>query len=184
MKLKQWWRDASGPWAFEILDEPRLSTLLSSNIHPITFRLTQPTPYWPETMGYGFFDTAVLDHQTRADFTVFVQQATFVQAPSLSQGLPSPDPSSYYHEDVLNRRSDGFREFVWKYFLRVTHFVQPYIPYSPPEPRPLDAFLRPFSWKFPSSGDIEPQRGVTNRRLYYKLRRSQKIGKFRKPDEK
>ncbi len=110
---------------------------------------------------FGFFDTAVV---ANAGLPVMgIVQEMFYDRQKVATG------------ELIR---DQMKEFVLKYFMRVSHLRQPEA-VAAGDPIPLTTFQRMFSW-LPDAG--ERRVGFGYQQLYYKLRESGKIGKFA-PDE-
>jgi hypothetical protein len=106
---------------------------------------------------FGFFDTAVV---ANAPLPVMgIVQEMFYDRQKMAKG------------DAIRNQ---MKEFVLKYFMRVSHLRQPHAAPAG-EPAPLGALPRAFSW-LPDDG--ERRVGFGYQQLYYKRRDSAKIGKF------
>ncbi len=106
---------------------------------------------------FGFFDTAVVGN---ADLPVMgIVQDTFFDRQKMAPG-----------ETIRNQ----MREFIFRYFLRVSHLYQPE-PAPEAEPAPLGRLQRVLSW-LPEGNERRVGSGCEQ--LYYKRRDSGEIGKF------
>ncbi len=106
---------------------------------------------------FGFFDTAVVGN---ADLPVMgIVQDTFFDRQRMAQG-----------ETIR----DQVREFMFRYFLRISHLYQPE-PAPEAEPAPLGRLQRVLSW-LPEGRERRVGSGCEQ--LYYKRRDSGEIGKF------
>jgi hypothetical protein len=106
---------------------------------------------------FGFFDTAVI---ADAGLPVMgIVQEMFYDRQKVATG------------ELIR---DQMKEFVLKYFMRVSHLRQPEA-VAAGDPVPLTMFQRMFSW-LPDAG--ERRVGFGYQQLYYKLRDSGRIGKF------
>jgi hypothetical protein len=106
---------------------------------------------------FGFFDTAVIGN---GDLPVMgVVQDTFFDRQKMAPG-----------ETIRNQ----MREFIFRYFLRVSHLYQPE-PAPEAEPAPLGRLQRVLSW-LPEGNERRVGSGCEP--LYYKRRDSGEIGKF------
>ncbi|HEY2150595.1 MAG TPA: hypothetical protein VGH34_07300 [Vicinamibacterales bacterium] len=106
---------------------------------------------------FGFFETAVVGN---ADLPVMgIVQDTFFDRQKMASG-----------ETIR----DQMREFIFRYFLRVSHLYQPE-PATEAEPVPLGRLQRVLSW-LPEENERRVGSGCEQ--LYYKRRDSGEVGKF------
>src|SRR2546425_696804 len=81
-------------------------------------------------------------------------------------------------ERALDPWQKGLREFVLRHLIRLTGFYET-APYVDPERRPVESWLRPFSW---CPSDEERRSGFGFSQYYYKRRDTKRVGKFREAD--
>jgi hypothetical protein len=110
---------------------------------------------------YGFFDSAVVDG---AEMPVMGNFQTMFYDQPKSGTAPGSEGAEHINDQI--------REFVLRYFMRVSSFRDPQ-PYTEGEPSP-PLLLRPFSW---CTGRDVRRIGFGFSQLYYK-RRGGEIGKF------
>jgi hypothetical protein len=147
IQLKQWWEQTSATNAFAT----RFDLGLTFNR--------------PDT-GYGFFDHAQVGGQTMPVLGNF--QAMFFDRPKAPQAQTA---------EAAQWMQDQLREYVLRYFMRVSDFRQPQGITEDDRPVP-PSYLRPFS--------LCPQEdlrrvGFGFSQLFYKLRDSGQVGRF--PEE-
>jgi hypothetical protein len=144
LQLKQWWESVNRANAYA--DRFELG---------LTFNR-------PDT-GFGFFDATSVDGRKMAIMGNF--QTMLYDQPK------APSEQRY---ETARWTQDQLREFVLRYFMRVSDFRQPQVALeeSPPPPSP---YLRPVSWCLPS----DAQRvGFGFSQLYYKRADTGKVGQF------
>ncbi len=147
LQLKQWWEQTSATNAFAT----RFDLGLTFNR--------------PDT-GYGFFDHAQVGGQTMPVLGNF--QAMFFDRPKV-RSVQTAEAALWMQEQL--------REYVLRYFMRVSDFRQPQGVTEDERPVP-PPYLRPFSLCPPE----DPRRvGFGFSQLFYKLRNSGQIGRF--PEE-
>jgi hypothetical protein len=118
-------------------------------------------PFSPDVNSFGFFETVPV-------------AGSMVRVMGLTQDMvfdrwKQPAPGA--------KACDEFREFLFKYFMRVSHGRKPAVAAEVEQP---SIYLRPLSW-LPSGDDARV--GFGYRQLYYKLRESGRIGKFAKEEQ-
>lgn len=110
---------------------------------------------------YGFFDSALVDG---AEMPVMGNFQTMFYDQPKSGMAPGSEGAAHINDQI--------REFVLRYFMRVSSFRDPQ-PYTEGEPSP-PLLLRPFSW---CTGRDVRRVGFGFSQLYYK-RRGGEVGKF------
>jgi hypothetical protein len=119
-------------------------------------------PFSDDARSYGFFDTATAGGSP-VPVMGLVQEMVFDR---WKQGAPG------------TKTCDEFREFLLKYFLRVSHGRKPAVAVDAAvEP---SMYLRPLSW-LPTKDDARV--GFGYRQLYYKRRDTGAVGKFAQGDQ-
>ena len=119
-------------------------------------------PFNQDSRSFGFFDAVPLGGAPLPVMGL-VQDMVFDR---WKQGAPG------------SKTCDEFREFLFKYFMRISHGQKPTVAAeSAVQP---SMYLRPLSW-LPSEETRKV--GFGYRQLYYKLRQSGRVGKFTKEDQ-
>jgi len=115
-----------------------------------------------DVRSFGFFDVFPANGH-REPVMGLVQEMVYDRAKHMPEGT---------------ELRDEFREFLLRYFMRVSHGRKPVFA-ADDRPAPA-AYLRPISW-LPSNDD--PRVGFGYRQLYYRLAGSGEIGKFAKDEQ-
>jgi len=115
-----------------------------------------------DSRSFGFFDTVPVGGAPLPVMGL-VQEMVFDR---WKQGAPG------------TKTRDEFREFLLKYFMRVSHGQKPGV--AADASAPSSRYLRPLSW-LPSADDTKV--GFGYRQLYYKERETGRVGKFAKCDQ-
>ena len=177
LQVYKWWKQTVGNrWARDF--NARLEDILTApdrDVFPLLSPISQNDlrgvdQESPREANFGFFDHFQLDGRKQPIMGVVLQ--TFFDKPKefVAEG--------HDIEAVLERWCDSVREFFLRYLIRLTSFNE-MLPYVNPEKRPVEQYLRPFSW---NQDDEQQQTGFGFSQIYYKRRGIDRFGKFRDAD--